>query len=127
MIGCDIRKIDAKCKEILFNKDLIAINQDEECRAPYRERQSRYATIIKDKFTLIKHLSNNKFAFGFFNFADKEVTQTSYMTDFGLPSNTSKKLCFKDIKTNETIIVKDSHAVTLAPHSCAIYIAEFVD
>ncbi len=127
MIGCDIRKITPECKEILFNKDLIAINQDEECRAPYRERQSRYATMIKDKFTLAKHLSNNKIAFGFFNFADREVLQASYMTDFGLPSNTSKKLRFRDIKTGETFIVKDAHSVTLAPHSCAIYIAEFVD
>jgi alpha-galactosidase len=127
MIGCDIRKVDAESKAILFNKDLIAINQDPECGAPYRERQSRYATIIKDKFTLAKQLSNNKIAFGFFNFADKEVTQTSYMPDFGLPSNATKKFRFRNIRTGETFTVKDAHSVVLAPHTCAIYIAEFID
>ncbi len=127
MIGCDIRKITPENKKILFNKDLIAINQDEECCAPYRERQSRYAQIIKNKFTLAKQLSGNKIAFGFFNFADSKVIQTSYMTDFGIPSYANKKLLFRDIQTGEKFTVKDAHSVELEPHSCAVYIAEFAD
>ncbi|MBQ8743328.1 MAG: glycoside hydrolase family 27 protein [Clostridia bacterium] len=127
MIGCDIRKISPESKKILFNKDLIAINQDEECNAPYRERQSRYAQIVKDKFTVAKQLSGNKIAFGFFNFADSKVIQTSYMTDFGIPSYANKTLLFRNIQTGETFKVKDSHSVELDPHACAVYIAEFVD
>jgi alpha-galactosidase len=127
MIGCDIRKISPESKKILFNKDLIAINQDEECSAPYRERQSRYAQIVKDKFTVAKQLSGNKIAFGFFNFADSKVIQTSYMTDFGIPAYANKTLLFRNIQTGETFNVKDSHSVELDPHACAVYIAEFVD
>lgn len=35
MIGCDIRSLSQTSQEILTNPDLIAINQDIECRAPY--------------------------------------------------------------------------------------------
>ena len=127
MIGCDIRKISPEHKEILFNKDLIAINQDEECCAPYKEKQSRYANIFKDKFTIAKQLSGNKIAFGFFNFADSKLTQTSYMTDFGIPSYANKKLRFRNVQTNESFTVTDAHSVELAPHSCVVYIAEFAN
>lgn len=127
MIGCDIRKITPENKEILLNKDLIAINQDCECIEPYRDRQSRYAQAFKDKFTIAKQLSDNKIAFGFFNFTDAKARQTSYMADFGLPSYANKKLAFRDILTGERFTVKDAHSVELEAHACAVYIAEFVD
>lgn len=127
MIGCDIRKISAESKEILLNKDLIAINQDEACMSPYRERQSRYARIIKDKFTLIKQLSDYRFAFGFFNFTDSKARQTSYLTDFGIPSYANKSLIFRNVRTGETFEVRDAHSVELEAHGCAVYIAEFAD
>ena len=127
IIGCDIREMDKDTLDILSNEEVIAINQDEECCAPYRERQSRYAQMIKDKFTVAKQLSGNRIAFGFFNFADSKVIQTSYMTDFGIPAYANKSLLFRNIQTCEKFIVKDAHSVELEPHSCAVYIAEFVD
>lgn len=36
IIGGDVRKLDEKYRELLQNKDVIAINQDSECRPPFR-------------------------------------------------------------------------------------------
>ena len=36
IIGADVTKMDADCEKLLLNKDIIAINQDEECRPPFR-------------------------------------------------------------------------------------------
>ena len=39
MIGCDVRNMTDVTLETLGNEDLIRINQDIECRAPYCIRQ----------------------------------------------------------------------------------------
>ena len=36
IIGADVTKIDPECEKLLLNKDIIAINQDEDCRPPFR-------------------------------------------------------------------------------------------
>ena len=126
-MGCDIRNVCEGAKKILCNKDLIAINQDYECNSPYRERQSRYARLTDSVFTLMKQLSGNKFAFGFFNFGDVKITQTSYMNDFGMPAYSKKHFRFTDIETGERTVVKDAYSADLEPHSCKVFIGEIVD
>lgn len=126
-IGCDLRKVTDENKRILLDKALIAINQDEECNEPYRECNSRYAKIKKSKFTLMKQLSNGKFALGFFNFDNEKTTQCSYMSDFGLPSNANKRLKLTNIRTGQTETIKDAYSVELEAHACAVFVVEFVD
>lgn len=55
MIGCDIRRMTPATKEILTNKDVIAINQDIECRGPYCIKQWNNPDNV---FSLVKPLAN---------------------------------------------------------------------
>lgn len=53
IIGADIRKIDEKCKKLLLNRDIIAINQDAENRPPFRiekyyERAHVFARLLEN-------------------------------------------------------------------------------
>ena len=66
MIGCDIRNMSEATKQILMNEELIAINQDVECRAPYRIM----AGPQPDNFVLVKHLSDGSIALGYFSVGD---------------------------------------------------------
>ena len=67
MIGCDVRNLTEETKKILLNKDLIAINQDTECRAPFRVN---CLSNSPDVFILVKFLSNGDVAVGMFNMGD---------------------------------------------------------
>ena len=126
MIGCDLRKISKENKEILLNAALISINQDEECRFPYRNGQSRYEEIVPDKRTLFKVLSNGKFAIGAFNLQDTDATVFAYMNDYGLPAYANKKIKLTNARTGEVRIVKDEFHVDLAAHASAVFLGEFV-
>ena len=68
MIGCDVRKMTPETAEILMNEDIIAINQDLECRGPYCIRQWNNPEKV---FALVKPLCGGDYAIGMFNFSDK--------------------------------------------------------
>lgn len=61
MIGCDIRKATQETKNILLNRDLIAINQDAESRGAYRVRVEPQWFHEDEAFVLVKVLSNGRF------------------------------------------------------------------
>lgn len=122
MIGADIRNLDEKYKRLLLNKELIAINQDEEGRFPYFERKSRYSS--KEKLILFKVLSANRFAFGFFNLTENDGKLDAYFCDYGLPAYSNMGLRLKDVVSGEDLGVhKDFLSVNLKKHSCRIFIA----
>lgn len=83
MIGHDVRKMSEVAKEILTNKDVIAINQDIECRGPYCIRQWNNPENV---FSLIKPLSGGDYAVGMFNFSDKKSEMSLQFYDIGLPA-----------------------------------------
>ena len=64
MIGCDVRNMTPEVLELLTNKNLLEINQDKDTRPPMfidDNAGSREALIM------FRHLSDGRFAFGFFN------------------------------------------------------------
>ncbi len=122
MIGADLRKIDPFCKKLLLNKDLIAIDQDPECRPPYFEKNSRYAR--DERMVLFKMLADNRFALGFFNLTDAESKMQVYMADIGLPTHSGKGLHLIDVMSGEDLgIHKDFFSPILPTHSCRIFLA----
>lgn len=122
MIGADLRAIDADCKKILLNKNLIAIDQDEECRPPYFEKRSRYSD--KEKLILLKILEGNRFAIGFFNLTDNDGALHAYFSDMGLPVYSGRGFRLKDLVTGEDVGVhRDFFSVRLNRHACKIYLA----
>lgn len=125
IIGGDIRKIDGREKEILLNKNLISINQDDECRPPY---------ILEDYqngiYKMMKFLDNGRFAFAVFNASDdvdwKDVL--IYFDDFGIHSNTNKKLRITDAFTGEEVgIFTDRIRVTAKVSTVGVYFCELIN
>ena len=120
MIGADLRKIDPFCKQLLLKKELIAINQDPECRPPYFEKNSRYSH--DQRMVLFKMLADNQFALGFFNLTDAESKMQVYMSDIGLPTHSDKGLHLVDIISGEDLGVhKDFFSPILQKHTCRIF------
>jgi alpha-galactosidase len=116
--GCDIRSMSDATKKILLNKDLIAINQDPECRSC--ERVSVYGN--SDVFVLVKVLANGDLALGFFNFSDVQAAVTLDFWDIGLPAMAGCSLRFYDcLKHCEIGVQKEYFAPTVPSHGCRVY------
>lgn len=118
MIGCDIRTLSPKAKEILTNRDLIAINQDPECRGPYR--LSVYGN--PDAFVLVKPLCGGDYAIGFFNFSDVAAVVALNFWDLGLSAAAGQGLRFYDCLTHQDAgVQKELYMPTIPAHGCAVY------
>lgn len=118
MIGCDIRNMSEETKKILMNEDVIGINQDIECRAPYRLEVFGNP----DAFILVKPLSNGDYAVGYFNMGDVASSVTLEFWDMGLPLSSGKALEMYDCIKHENIgVKKESFAPTVPCHGSKIY------
>lgn len=124
MIGCDIRKMDPAAKEILTNKDIISINQDVECRAPYIIRQWNNPENV---FALVKPLSTGDYAIGLFNLSDKRAEMSLQFYDIGLPVFSGRGLDMYDCYSHSSAGTYTERYVTqLDSHDCAMFIAKVV-
>lgn len=121
MIGGDIRNLDEFSENLLKNKGLIAINQDEEARPPY---------MIRDEwksFTFLKHLSNREFAIGCFSDSEEQVTAHIMTNDMQLPDASGYSVELEDAMTGENLgVFRDCYEVELPPHGCRIFKARIV-
>lgn len=145
MIGCDIREMDEETKEILFNKDIIEINQDPAGRQPFFAKSHKYRANNNKKIDepfyenyplecpcVAKYLSNGDIAVGLFNFRDEKLEMFDSIITLdmlGLPIISGKKLVLKDLWTKE-ITESSNGTIPLtecAPHSCRIFRAKIVD
>lgn len=130
MIGCDIRKMNDFCRNLLLNKELIEINQDRETRPPY--------VITKNNtHIMLKFLENDEYALGVFNFGESPdeykdadnlielgypVSSTVLMSDLGFPAYSGKKFEFTDVFTKEKLLCDgDCFKVETNPHECRVY------
>ena len=124
MIGCDIRDMNQATKDILLNKDLIAINQDIEGRNPFCV--SGLNSNPKEHIILIKTLSNGDLAIGFFNFSDKKRHMVLYLYDIGLPISSGYELELYDCLEHKPAgTVKEMINERIEPHDCKVYRAKF--
>lgn len=118
MIGCDIRKIDKETLEILSNRELIAINQDEACRQVYKltpfggDNLKVYA----------RNLENGDIAIGIFNFSDGWMQTRLNLDELGLPESTGRTLEMHELWSGETQTVKNGTSFhKVAPYGCLVY------
>ena len=98
MIGCDIRSMDEDTKEILMNKEVIAINQDKESTQPYG---------YGDGNAWIKHLENGDFAVMLTNMGDKEKNMSVNVADVGIDVLSNKKILVRNLWTGEEFYAKN--------------------
>ena len=103
---------------MLMNPELIAINQDPECRGCYK--LPTYGS--PDAFVLLKQLTGNEWAVGFFNFGDSTAHVELHFWDMGLPLRNGVGLHFHDCLTHEDLGVKtESYSEKVAAHECRVY------
>lgn len=118
IIGCDIRSMNSQTKEILTNPDLIAINQDAECRAPYCVKC--YGN--PDTFVLVRPLCGGDYAIGFFNFSDIASDVSLTLWDIGLSAASGHGVDVFDCITHQHLgIHREILLPTLPAHGCAVY------
>ena len=108
MIGCDIRRMTSATKEILTNKDVIAINPD-------------------NVFSLVKPLANGDYAIGMFNFGDRAGEMSLQFWDIGLPAASGRGLSVYDCWKHEELgTFTERFVTTVEPHGCAVLRAKVV-
>lgn len=120
MMGGDIRSLNDVSRNLLQNKGLLAIDQDEECRPPF------IVTSNGKRHFLVKHLANNEFALAYFNFDDRDLKNgfsfVCPFDDFGLPYESGFGLELTDAITGEYIGVKRDHYCpdNIPAHGCRV-------
>lgn len=123
MIGCDIRKMNDKTKEILTNKEIIAINQDIEGRQAYTIEQWNNSNCLG----YVKPLRDGSYAIGFFNMGDDKGEMSLQFWDIGLPAASGYGFTFRDVWSHEDIgVFSEGYKCNLEPHCCAVYRAQLV-
>ena len=124
MIGCDIRRMTPATKEILTNKDVIAINQDIECRGPYCIKQWNNPDNV---FSLVKPLANGDYAVGMFNFGDRAGEMSLQFWDIGLTTASGRGLSIYDCWKHEELgTFTERYCSTVEPHGCVVLRAKVV-
>lgn len=124
MIGCDIRRMTPATKEILTNKDVIAINQDIECRGPYCIKQWNNPDNV---FSLVKPLANGDYAVGMFNFGDRTGEMSLQFWDIGLTTASGRGLSIYDCWKHEELgTFTERFCTTVEPHGCVVLRAKVV-
>ncbi len=140
IIGCDLRKADNAAMEILKNKMLIEIDQDEAYRQPFYlngnrlENKNRkydeplYEYYPVDAPIMARFLANGDIAIGAFNFIDEKSYPFATLDSIGLGECTGKTLEITSVWTGETRkITNGIIRLELEPHSCEVFRAKVVD
>ena len=122
MLGCDIRSMDKATKELVTNRELIAIDQDEANRPPIWQ-QHRWNQDLRCAF---KHLAKG-YAVAFYNFADYDSNVQCYFDAVGIPVGSHMKLRLTDVFTGECIgDFRDYAEIAVPRHDVKLYRAELV-
>lgn len=123
MIGCDIRKMSEYTKETLCNPDLIAINQDIECRGPYVVPGHDPAALM----ALVKPMSDGSLAVGLFNLGDRKAEMSLQFWDMGIPAAAGVGLEMYDCWAHQTEgTFTERYAAQIEPHGCRVFRAKLV-
>ena len=125
MIGCDIRDMSEATKATLMNRELLAIDQDEDLRQVIKihgiwsgAEQTNYA----------RFLSNGDIAIGCFNFSDGRAGVRFNLDEFGLNESTGKTLRMRELWTGEEITVKNGTFIhDIEPYDCLVFRCKVVD
>lgn len=120
MMGADLRNLSETAKALMLNQELIRINQDPECRPPIVvSKVSEWG----ESYVLFKHLADNQFALGLFNFSDKKRRVQAIFADFGLPESAGYGLELKDAFTGEEAGLCHDYLIReLESHDCTVLV-----
>ena len=124
MIGCDVRNMTPATKAILTNRELIALDQDPECRGVINVTTHPWDQNLKVFF---RHLSDGEYAIGFFNFTDHTAVVPFNTFNAGLVAGCGRAFVMRDLITGEEVgPIKDYYNPTIESHGCKIFRAKVV-
>lgn len=145
MIGCDIRDMSEETKQILLNREVIAVNQDPAARQPFLLNvevdyanngdplpASYYESDALNFPQIAKFLDNGDIALGIFNMTDNELgsfTTAVHPDRLGLSVEAGKTFEITDLWSGETFRARNGMVpgCALPPHSCRMYRLKIVD
>lgn len=118
ILGCDVRSMTETTKQILLNREIIALNQDATCRSCCRIPV--YAN--PDVFILMKPLANGDYALAFFNFGDTKAKAVLNFWDLGLSKQSRCAFFVRDCIAQEDVGIRTEFlAPVVEPHGCRVY------
>lgn len=127
MAGCDLRTMTDETKQILLNKDMIAISQDPLCAQPYVAGGHPWPDANED-YIWVRQLTNGDLAIGFFNMGETDTNMTVSLYDLGFDSGYGKTLSLFDVWSKEVSRpVNGSITHVVKAHECIVYRASVVD
>ncbi len=136
MLGGDLRSMNEYCEKLVLNKDLIAINQDEECRPPYvikmvdgyekveepAEGEWPWRRVKEQGAILVKQLKYGEFCISFVNLSANDMNMEVIFADAGIPYNSGFDVVMKDVFTGEELGAKRDYFHTqVASHDMKLY------
>ena len=142
-IGADLRSICPKLKDMLQNKALLEIDQDEESRPPYLVSKRSVHVPVSDEerktaieplkriggqlLMFLKILSDLEFVIAYYNLHTDEHEILCSFADAGIPLASGYGLSMTDVFTGENIgVVNDYHKVSVPGHDCRLYRCKMV-
>ncbi len=126
MIGCDIRHMSDATKEILLNKEMIAINQDGAYRQPFN---CGHHWKIGDVKVWAKYLEGGDIAIGIFNLNDQGADPFISFDSLGIGRASGMALEIRDVLNHKDLgVFKDVFRTEyMDPHDCRVYRAKLVN
>lgn len=111
ILGCDLRNVSDKYRDLLCNRELIRINQDPEGRAPF-------PIGFDDSFAFCKLLSGGEYAVLLINVNDTKNNMSFVPHDMGLMENSGYKMALTDVLNGETFEASDIFFIPVEPKDC---------
>lgn len=122
MIGCDLRKIPEETLEILKNKEMIAINQDEACQQAFLTKQICSESGDIEGEIWLKNLGkvhSEKKAVAFLNRSEKTLTFTTAVSELGV---SGKIISVRDVWAHKNLECVKEYQVTVPAHGAVVYV-----
>ena len=141
MMGADLRSLSPEYVSLMQNRDLLRIDQDEECRPPFvirrgsvftsnpepKEGEFPWRELPDTSFTLFRHLSGGEFALAFINLSEAEACIRCEPVDLGLPVAGGIALKMRDAFTGGDLGKKsDIISQTVPGHDMKLYLCSLV-
>lgn len=123
MLGGDIRTMNDGLLKLVTNRDLLRINQDLEARPAFLATELSW---FPGRIVLVKHLSDNELAVGFFNMTETGGQIPFFLENIGLTASSGRALHMREVFTGEERTVKEFMNPVVEAHDCSVYLCRIV-
>ena len=123
MLGGDIRSMSDEIRNLVMNRELIAIDQDEEARPPIFLQGAEQT----DRICAFKFLQDGDYALGMFNFGEEDMDMVALFNETGLAASAGYALKLTNVMDGSDGGIHREHVRVRVPaHDCVVYRARLV-